>query len=389
MKPKVIVVDDERDMAEFTRDAAIAYGFEASAMLGGEEFLNRCSEECEDCDIVILDLFMPRTDGVEVLRVMADQNIETSLILMTGKDRHILSSAREMAVELGLTVLGTLQKPFRLLELEEALDRYRGKVARKASDLPSVGELKEAIANNQLTVAYQPQVSMADRSILGFEALARWAHPDRGMVPPSQFIPLAEQHGLISEITNIVNGIAIAQCGQWRSEGLRHHLSINLSPKILVDLKFPERLEKIVLDNKIAPKDVILEVTETAVTENMAKHIDILTRLRMKGFDLAIDDFGTGYSSLQQLIKVPFNELKIDQAFITDLDTDADCRTIAEISIMLARKLNMRVVAEGIEKEDAWDELRVRGCDIGQGYWIGRPMPAGEIKAWSASWIKG
>ena len=384
MKPKLIVVDDESDMAEFVCNAASAMGFDASWMDNAEEFSNACPSNCGDCDVLILDLFMPRVDGIELLRFLAERRIGASIILMSGKDIHILRSAREMASELGLNVLGTLQKPFKLVELEEILKRYDGEVAEKTADLPSGNELVKAIAEQQLSVAYQPQVRMSDRSVVAFEALARWTHPDRGMVPPAHFIPLAERHGLISAITDTVNKIAFRQCGKWHSQGLKHRLSVNLSPRILVDLKLPETLEKMAEDNRIKTEDIVLEVTETAVTEDMAKHIDILTRLRMKGFDLAIDDFGTGHSSLQQLIKVPFNELKIDQAFVKFLDSDEECRSIIESSILLAHKLGMRVVAEGIESENVWHKLRDLDCDIGQGYWIGKPMPADELGSWMA-----
>ena len=386
MKPKLIVVDDESDIAKTVRDVANAQGFDASWMDNAAEFSNLFHL---DCDVLILDLFMPGVDGIELLRFLAEERIDASIILMSGKDSPILRSAREMAVELGLTVLGTLKKPFKLVELEEVLNRYKGKVAKKTTDPPSGVELEKAIADKQLSVAYQPQVKMSDRSVIGFEALARWTHPDRGMVPPAHFIPLAERHGLISVITDYINQIAIRQCAKWRSEGLKHRLSINLSPKILVDLRFPEKLEKMARNNKIATEDIVLEVTETAVTENMAKHIDILTRLRMKEFNLAIDDFGTGHSSLQQLIKVPFSELKIDQAFVKFLDSDEECRSITETSILLAHKLGMRVVAEGIETESIWNMLQDFDCDIGQGYWIGKPMPADELGSWMASWSAG
>ena len=383
MKPKVIVIDDDSDMADFVRDAVIAQGFDAISMDRPEDFLTSRSR---DCQILILDLFMPGVDGIEILRFLAKEKTDILLILMTGKDRAILSSAREMAYELNLTVLGTLEKPFKLAELEEIMNRYIGKERKESQKLPTVAELENAIAEKQLSVAYQPQVKITDRSVVGFEALARWRHPTKGAIPPGYFIGLAEQHGLISEIFDLITKIAIHQCGKWHSAGLEHSISINLSPKNLVDLSLPSKLEKMARDSKIKTRDIVLEVTETAVTKDVAKHIEILTRLRMKRFNLAIDDFGTGHSSLQQLIKVPFNELKIDQVFTKYLDSDAECQTITEVSILLAKKLGMRVVAEGIETEIVWNKLRKFNCDIGQGYWIGKPMRAEELDSWMTSW---
>ena len=372
-KPNLVVIDDESDMADIVCDAASAQGFDAEWIGDPAEFL---AQPTTKADLIVLDLFMPGVDGIELLRFLAERRIDASVILMTGKDRQILNSAREMASELGLTVLGTLNKPFKLVELREILGRYSGKTVKKEIELPSAAELKKAIADGQLRVVYQPLVKMADRSVFGFEALARWTHPNKGPVPPDYFIPLAERHGLISAISEQVEKTTIRQCGKWRSEGLDYRMSINLSPKILVNLKLPEMLEQMAIDHSITTEDILLEVTETAVTEDVAKYLDILTRLRMKGFNLAIDDFGTGQSSLQQLTKVPFNELKIDTAFVKSMDRDRDCRMIVETSIRLAHSLDMFVIAEGIETEGIWNNLRDLGCDIGQGYWIGKPMPA-------------
>ena len=382
-RPNLIVIDDENDMADIVCDAAGAQGFDAEWIGDPTEFLARPTSEA---DLIVLDLFMPGVDGIELLRFLAERRIDASLILMTGKDPQILNSARQMAGELGLTVLGTLNKPFSLVELRETLSRYNGKAVKKAIELPSAAELEKAIADGQLRVVYQPLVKMADRSVFGFEALARWTHTDKGPVPPDYFIPLAERHGLISAISELVETVTIRQCGEWRSAGLDYRLSINISPKILVDLRLPDILEKMATDNRVTTEDILLEVTETAVKEDIAKYIGILTRLRMKGFTLAIDDFGTGQSSLQQLTKVPFSELKIDKAFVKSMDSDRDCRMIVETSVRLAHSLDMHVIAEGIETEDIWNKLRDLGCNIGQGYWIGKPMPADELNSWAAGW---
>ena len=195
---------------------------------------------------------------------------------------------------------------------------------------------------------YQPQINMADRAVVGVEALIRWKHPTKGMIPPGYFIPIAEENDLIGAVTSFVVRAAIEQQGLWKVKGKNLRVSINMSPKILDDLDIPEKLASYANDAGADISKVMIEVTETAVMTNVAKYMDILARLKMKGFGLSIDDFGTGFSSLQQLVRVPFTELKVDQAFIRKLDTDKDCRTIAEISILLAHKLGMRVVAEGI-----------------------------------------
>ena len=179
---------------------------------------------------------------------------------------------------------------------------------------------------------------------------------------------------------------AISQQRKWQDEGVYLRLSINASPLILDDLAMPEKLSNYAAEIGIDPSCITIEVTETAVMSDLVRYIDILARLRMKGFNLSIDDFGTGYSCLQQLIRVPFTELKIDQAFIRNVNSDEECRTIVKISIMLAHELGMNAVAEGIEDAGVWNTLKELGCDEAQGYWMGRPMSAEDIGLWVKNW---
>jgi len=207
------------------------------------------------------------------------------------------------------------------------------------------------------------------------------------LISPALFIPLAENYGQISDITTFVTKEAIRQLGVWKREGLKINMSVNISPAVLTDLELPEKLEILAEEMGTKNSDIVIEITETALTTDLAKFIDILTRLRIKGFNFSIDDFGTGYSSLQQLVRIPFNELKIDQAFIDKMESDEECRTIVEISILLAKKLNMNVIAEGVENKSTWEALDALGCDEGQGYWMAKPMAAVGINPdWIEQW---
>ena len=386
-KLELLVVDDETDFAQFVADVAEDAGFKVLSTDEPAKFFELYSSET---NIVVLDLFMPGIDGIELIRHLADKKSKTALILMSGKNESVLNAAKVLAEELNINVLATLQKPFAPDELEKAFSMYAPEQGARhtpgADDMPSADELLQAIDRDELYLVFQPQVNIADRMLRGFEALLRWNHPDRGMISPGYFIPLAEKSGLNADMTTYTYKSAIRQLGSLQRSGLSTRVSINISPLILTDLEFPEQLTAQTKEHGVDPSNITIEVTETAATVNIAQYIDILTRLRMRGFGLSIDDFGTGFSSLQQLVRVPFSELKVDITFIKKLLVDDECRSITEISIMLAHKLGMTVVAEGVEDEATFKLLGKLGCDEGQGYWIGKPMPAREIESWRSSW---
>ena len=385
---KLLVVDDEIGFAKFVEGVAEDLDFDVLLTDDPLEFGNLYSN---DIDIVVLDLFMPNTDGIELLRFLSDNKSKASVILMSGKDAGVLHTAQELALEQGVKVLGVLQKPFRSEDLEKVLNKFEKVSAKSAPNsdnggLPSLDELKQAIIDKELFLHFQPQVEIRSRKVVGVEALARWSHRDKGMIPPSYFIPLAEENDLMHNITFATATKAIQQQGIWKEQGTNLRVSINMSPKSLYNLNVPEDLETYAKEANADISKIMIEVTETALMADVARYMDILVRLRMKGFGLSIDDFGTGYSSLQQLVRVPFTELKVDQAFVRKLTTDAECRTITKISILLAHELGMSVVAEGIETEADWNILDELECDEGQGYWMGKPMPAEDIPAWITRW---
>lgn len=385
-KLKLLVVDDDAAFAKIIENIAVGVGMDVILTDDSREF---ASLYTDDLDIVVLDVFMPEIDGIELLRFLSSKNAQASIVLMSGGDKGILHSVQELAIERNLTVLGALQKPFSVNDLEDVFAKHISRSQPNVSNLapmPTMADLQRAIEHGELFVDYQPQVTMEDASVVGVEALVRWRHPTMGVIPPNLFIPMAEEGDLIEAISMIVSKIAINQQSQWRQAGLDLCMSINISPKNLSDLDLPEKMMDCALENGGQIDRIMFELTETALLSDVTGSIDVLSRLRMKNFKLSIDDFGTGYSSLQQLVRVPFTELKIDQSFVQKIVSDEECKTIAEISILLAHKLEMNVVAEGVEHEEEWETLKEMGCDIGQGYWVGRPMPADDLTAWIADW---
>lgn len=385
-KLKLLIVDDEPDFAEFVGDVAESMGFDVIWTDEPTEFSTLYNA---DLNIIVLDLFMPNIDGIELLRFLSEHESNASIIFMSGKDQGVLHSAQEIAVEQGMNVLGILSKPFLVKQLQYVLEKYvqcAPTQIAKPYQAPSANDIRAAIENDELFMVYQPQINMVNRDVVGVEALVRWDHPIRGVIPPAIFIPIAEENNLINDISLFVTKNAIKQQADWLNMGSNLRMSINISPKNLDDLMLPEKLTSLATEVGASIKQIMIEVTETALMSDVVRYMDILTRLKMKGFNLSIDDFGTGYSSLQQLVRVPFNELKIDRSFIGNLNTDKECNAITEISILLAHKLGMKVVAEGIESEDVWKILQQLGCDEAQGYFMAKPMLPGEILAWKESW---
>ena len=376
----ILVIDDEIDHAIYVAEIAQAAGFDA-------EFSDdsRSLEEMFSNDpcIVVLDLFMPKIDGIEILRFLGRRQHHPAIILVSGKDKRVLNSARELTTELGLAVLGILEKPFLLSDLEPLLDLYtldnsnsprRTGPVRPKPEPVSPEALRTAIEEGALTVAYQPQFRMSDRRPVGVEALARWEHSEYGSVSPGVFIPLAEEHDLIIPLTHFVMEQALRQQAALRAVGHDLGMSINFSAKSLDDLDLPEKLYELANNVGADVNKITVEVTETVIMSNVAKYMDILTRLRIKGFGLSLDDFGTGYSSLYQLVRIPFTELKVDRVFVGNMKHHTDCAIVSRISTLLAHELGIEVVAEGVEKEEDWSKLRQMRCDRAQGFLMARPM---------------
>ncbi len=353
-------------------------GAQAAELLDGEPF-----------DLILCDLRMPGCDGIETLRLFAERNIRSSIVLLSGSDARLLRSAKELGRSRGLAVIGTLTKPISLLDLEDLLfSMSSGPRPAKARriELQSSSELQSALERGELRLHYQPQLDLRTQVLTGVEALVRWEHPERGLVMPDTFIPVAEESGLIEPLTEWVVCEAINQASRWRRAGLAVGVSVNLSARTLKRLDLPDRLAAFLLDAGLAPAEITLEVTESGVSDDIEALLDITTRLRLKGFPLSIDDFGTGFSNLEQLQHLPFSELKLDRRFVHASLTEPDAASMLRASVDLAKQLQLETVAEGIESEAEWALLERLGVERGQGFYMARPMPGADLEGWLTSW---
>ncbi len=245
--------------------------------------------------------------------------------------------------------------------------------------------LRQAIGRNELMLYYQPKVDARTGKVHGLEALLRWRHPERGIVSPAVFVPLAERFGLIGAVGNWVIDEACAQLARWHAQGLRCRVAINLSPYQLRHPDLPARIRNALERNDLHPSQLVCEITETAMMENMHAERSVLDQVAALGVRLSIDDFGTGYSSLAHLRSIPARQIKIDRSFVVDLAGNADARSVLDAVVRLAHALRMEVVAEGVETDAQRSVLQELQCDVLQGYVIARPMPADSVPEWLAS----
>ena len=248
--------------------------------------------------------------------------------------------------------------------------------------LTLTNDLRSAIAAGQLTLHYQPKARLHDGHIFGVEALVRWRHPELGLVPPDEFIPIAERTGLITELTAYVLETALHQVRDWHQSGLDWSVAVNLSMRNLIDTGLTTSIANLLASTGVRPDRVTLEITETSVMSDATRSIKVLGDLAALGVSISIDDFGTGYSSLSYLQRLPVDEIKIDKSFVMAMTTDDSARAIVRSILDLAGHLGLSVVAEGVEHREIWDLLRSLGCDVAQGYFLARPMPAADVAHW-------
>lgn len=329
-------------------------------------------------DLVFCDLNMPEMDGLELLRHLSKESVQPIVVIASALNDKLLSSANRMAKTYGIRLQGTIKKPFTLNQLKEVLaQKLQGdkkwQVPESARKF-SLDEILQGLNAGQFEPFFQPKVDFRSGRLVGAEALARWVHPELGVIAPYAFIPLLEQRRQIDELTFMMLQKSAEACRELHNQGHVLTISVNLSLASLDEATLAEKIIGIVRQAGMDPNYIVLEITESAAMSDAGHAMENLTRLCMHGFVLSIDDYGTGYSSMQQLTRIAFGELKIDQSFVKDFAENASLRIVVESSIEMAHKLQVKSVAEGVETQQDWDSLKRAGCDTAQGYFIAKPL---------------
>ncbi|HEY4081832.1 MAG TPA: EAL domain-containing protein [Burkholderiaceae bacterium] len=347
------------------------------ARLAGDEFALLLEHADESIAIrmaqdILLDFQKPLRIDVHTVDLSAGVGI--ALYPQHGGE------AAQLLVRAELAMYAAKQRQCGFLVYTAELD------AGSQESLSLLSDLRRAIDDNELRLYLQPKIDIKTGLVVGAEALVRWQHPQRGLVPPMQFVPFAEQTGFIRNLSAWVLGAAARAWRELADGGVRLRISVNLSTRDLLDQDLPQKIAALIFDYEVEPMALCLEITESAIMDDPQRAQTTLEHLSAMGFKLSIDDFGTGYSSLAYLKRLPVNELKIDKSFVMAMEADIDDAKIVRSTIELAHNLGLTVVAEGVETAKAWKLLAALGCDEGQGYFMGKPMPYDQFLPWMAGW---
>ena len=379
---RLLVMDDDPEIGAFFGQVATKVGYDVRVLADPEQF-SRMVLELSPA-VILLDLQMPGRDGIELLRELSTLEAHPKIVIASGLDTRVLTTASELGMSMGLDMAGSFCKPIAPEELEALLIELKS-----AGKVITGDEVREGLLAEQFVVHYLPKATFKSSGrwiIEGAEALVRWEHPEHGLLYPKDFIALAEDSGAIMELTDFVFRASMEQARVWLANGLYMEIGINLSAQFLGDLGFPDRLLTLIRENNLDPSMITLELTETAAMHEPAVTLDILTRLRVKNINLCLDDFGTGASSLTHLYRMPFSEVKLDNQFMADMRLRDDARALVEGLIYLTHKLKMRACAEGVEDEATLRLLEGMHCDKAQGHYLGAAARAKEFERIVADW---
>jgi EAL domain-containing protein (putative c-di-GMP-specific phosphodiesterase class I) len=378
---RLLVIDDDEIQRMHVRGLAQTVGYTvdpAASIAEAQRQMAVCTY-----DVMVVDLALDGEDGIEVLRAIKAAGQNPEIVVISGSEDRIRDAVVGYGRAMGLSMLGELRKPMQPTQFKTYLSNASQRAVRKAerAAAPEIlrPELMRAISDGAIYASYQPQIDLASGLMVGAEALARWQSPIHGSVPPDIFVAAAERHGLERQLTDLILNQALQAAKPWVARCPNFRVAVNVPATVFSKIEFADSVFAMLSRVGLPPANLTLELTESAAHGDIAASIDVMCRLRIGGVHLSLDDYGTGFSSLARLRASPVGELKIDRSFVTNMDTDNYSNIIVQATIAMAKKIGMRIVAEGIETKAVADMLAREGADIGQGYLYARPMVAAEI----------
>ncbi|MCB8839672.1 EAL domain-containing protein [Aurantimonas sp. VKM B-3413] len=366
-----LIVDDDPVFSAVAESVVLSSGDHTTSLAAsGEDGLRQLSAATSPVDIIILDLNMPRLDGLAYLRVLSEVGYRGAVIISSGESQAIIEAAQRMGRMLGVKVCGTLKKPLQR-------DAFLAEIAKcETATMRAKPEPVSGRVTGDLVPYYQPQIDTRDGRVVGLEALIRLQTPDGRLLGPDAVFHPEVAAAELSSLTLSIADLTMRDSATWKARGFSRRVSINLDARILDEGGFPSRLVDLGRRHGLEPSSVVCELTETALPKSMTSLIETLTRLRMAGFGLSLDDYGTGTANYGMLRLCPFSELKIDKTIVQSAGSDRVARLFMSNAAAMARDLDLEVVAEGVETEDQLSLVREAGISIVQGFLFSRPIPA-------------
>ncbi len=376
---RLLVLADDPRVLTLLVEAGQRSRYEVTPTESATQF--QASYDAATPSLILIDLERSEPDGPDPIWFLIEQRCTTPIILVSGSDSGGREAVRRVTTAHDLTIVGALAKPFPPEALTALLE------VRREPDIDEwTEELRSAIENSELSLHYLPTVEMATGRVVGFEALARWFHPRRGLISPGRFIPLAEETGLSVPLTDYVLARAIAECASWSAAGVELSVAVNIVAQSLTNVHILDEIGRLCQEHGLPANRITLEVAESAAMRQPELTTEVLTRLRSQGINLALDDFGTGFSNLRSLTQMPFSELKIDRGFVDKVVDSNENQTIVRVIVAIASSLGLTTVAEGVESLAVWHWLAALGIERCQGFAIARPMPSDRVLGWLAAY---
>lgn len=387
----VLIIDDQQVARQWVRGVLGTLGIEhvVEANSGGAA-LRAVTVKGAKFDLILCDLRMPGKDGIETIRTLASMGLQCAVAILSVEDERVIESAGLLATLRGLNLVGALSKPLTVEKLEHILARTTESLKPKRSVTPDLAEsdLNEAFEKGELEIHYQPKIHMFSGECIGAEAMVRWTHPRHGLLNADVLVPKIERSpALLAQLTTLTLREAVDACGRWTRDGRALGVAINLSPLVFDDLGLPDLIETIAMDRNVLPGSITIEVAETTLTGYPAMLVDIAARLRIKGFHLALDDFTGRHSAVEEILAIPFGELKFNRAIVDGCSENPAKRAVVEAGIAIARNLKLSTVAVGVSQRPDWELLANLGCDVAQGHFIAHPMTESGFAIWVTQWM--